>query len=60
MKTKYYELRRWDVKTGIPTEETLKELGLDDVAARLKKLGRLPAGAEKGKEKSQTIQAVLK
>jgi aldehyde:ferredoxin oxidoreductase len=33
----YYEVRGWDKKTGIPTEEKLRELGLDDVAEELKK-----------------------
>jgi len=33
----YYEVRGWDKKTGIPTEEKLRELGLDDVAKELRK-----------------------
>jgi aldehyde:ferredoxin oxidoreductase len=37
MKDEYYELRGWDVKTGIPTSKTLKGLGLKDVAKDLKK-----------------------
>ena len=28
----YYQLRGWDVATGIPTREKLRELGLEDVA----------------------------
>ena len=28
----YYEIRGWDLKTGIPTREKLLELGLGDVA----------------------------
>lgn len=35
----YYDERGWDVETGIPTEETLRELGLADVARDLKKRG---------------------
>lgn len=31
----YYEERGWDVKTGVPTRETLVGLGLKDVAADL-------------------------
>jgi aldehyde:ferredoxin oxidoreductase len=32
MKDEYYELRGYDVKTGIPTRKTLEELGLKNVA----------------------------
>ena len=38
----YYELRGWDKKTGLPTEERLIELGLDDIAKELVELGKLP------------------
>lgn len=31
----YYEARGWDPETGIPTEETLKDLGLDFVIGNL-------------------------
>lgn len=31
----YYQLRGWDIKTGIPTRAKLRELGLEDVADRL-------------------------
>ncbi|MFO7798092.1 MAG: aldehyde ferredoxin oxidoreductase family protein [Promethearchaeati archaeon] len=31
----YYEARGWDTETGIPTEETLKSLGLDFVIGNL-------------------------
>jgi hypothetical protein len=41
MKDEHYILRDWDVKTGIPTKETLKKFGLDD-AEDLKKQGILP------------------
>ena len=33
----YYKVRGWDKKTGIPTEKHLKELGLGDVARKMKK-----------------------
>jgi aldehyde:ferredoxin oxidoreductase len=36
MKREYYQLRRWDPATGLPTISTLKELGLEDIAAELK------------------------
>jgi aldehyde:ferredoxin oxidoreductase len=53
MKDEYYAIRGWDVKTGIPTEETLKKYDLGDVAQDLKKRGLLPNGAKtvKAKEK---------
>ncbi|MFW9987281.1 MAG: aldehyde ferredoxin oxidoreductase family protein [Candidatus Odinarchaeota archaeon] len=35
----YYEARGWDTKTGIPTDETLKSLGLDFVIRKLKPTG---------------------
>ena len=38
----YYEARGWDKETGIPTNETLKKLGLDFVIGKLK-----PAGGKK-------------
>ncbi len=31
----YYQKRGWDLKTGLPTEETLRRLKLDDVASDL-------------------------
>ncbi|MBI2870034.1 MAG: hypothetical protein HYX96_09445 [Chloroflexi bacterium] len=31
----YYRVRGWDIETGIPTGEKLRELGLSDVAAAL-------------------------
>jgi len=46
MKDEYYAIRGWDVKTGIPTEETLKKFGLDDVAKDLKKRRILPTAAK--------------
>jgi len=35
----YYDERGWDIETGIPTEKTLIEMGLKDVAQDLKKSG---------------------
>ena len=42
MKDEYYALRGWDIATGIPTKETLKLTGLQDVARDLEKRGKLP------------------
>ena len=36
MKSEYYQLRGWDVESGLPREAGLNELGLDDIAADLK------------------------
>ncbi|RLI26984.1 MAG: hypothetical protein DRO52_01450 [Candidatus Hecatellales archaeon] len=41
LKTHYYRLRGWDPSTGYPTEEKLKELGLEDVAAKLREMGKI-------------------
>jgi aldehyde:ferredoxin oxidoreductase len=41
MKSDYYRLRGWDVDSGLQPEEKLKELGLSDIAAELKKGGLL-------------------
>jgi aldehyde:ferredoxin oxidoreductase len=46
MKSEYYLIRGWDLKTGIPYEETLVEYGLDDVAKDLASLGILPERTE--------------
>ncbi|HJX24267.1 MAG TPA: aldehyde ferredoxin oxidoreductase family protein [Candidatus Bathyarchaeia archaeon] len=35
----YYILHKWNVATGLPTREKLEELGLEDVAEDLAKLG---------------------
>ncbi|MFC1994420.1 aldehyde ferredoxin oxidoreductase N-terminal domain-containing protein [Chloroflexota bacterium] len=35
MKDEYYQLRGWDVASGLQTEAKLKELGLDDIAEDL-------------------------
>lgn len=42
-KTMFYEEMGWDVKTGIPTRETLERLGLGYMADDLEKRGLLPA-----------------
>jgi len=39
----FYEELGWDVKTGVPTRETLEELGLKDVADELEEAKLLPA-----------------
>ncbi len=41
LKSEYYELRGWDVESGLPTEKKLRELELGDVAADLKSRGLL-------------------
>jgi hypothetical protein len=42
MLDEYYELRKWDKKTGWPTPEKLEELNLGDAADSLEKFNRLP------------------
>lgn len=41
MLDEYYTERGWDVEKGIPTKETLTELGMSDIAEDLTKQGRL-------------------
>ena len=41
MKSEYYELRGWDVASGLPTETKLKELELEDISGDLKEKGLL-------------------
>jgi aldehyde:ferredoxin oxidoreductase len=41
MKSEYYELRGWDVESGLPTKAKLEELELGDVATDLKRRGLL-------------------
>jgi aldehyde:ferredoxin oxidoreductase len=38
----YYELRGWDKNTGIPTKTKLNDIGLESVATKLERLGKLP------------------
>jgi aldehyde:ferredoxin oxidoreductase len=40
MLSEYYQTRGWDPQTGIPTRETLENLGLHDVSQELKKMGK--------------------
>jgi aldehyde:ferredoxin oxidoreductase len=35
MKDDYYRLMGWDLKTGMPTRETLMEYGLEEVAEKM-------------------------
>ncbi|MFQ5712184.1 MAG: aldehyde ferredoxin oxidoreductase family protein [Candidatus Geothermarchaeales archaeon] len=44
----YYDARGWDVRTGIPTKETLMELGLHDAAEELERHKLLPGFKGKG------------
>jgi aldehyde:ferredoxin oxidoreductase len=37
----FYELQRWDKATGLQTQKTLEDLGMDDVAEKLRKAGKL-------------------
>jgi len=39
MKEEYYQLRRWDMATGLQTRATLEELGLREVAEDLERRG---------------------
>lgn len=41
MLDEYYELRGWQVETGLPTKQRLVDLGLGEVAEELERLGRL-------------------
>ena len=41
MLDEYYELHGWSVDTGLPTAATLREVGLEDVAVELQKIGRI-------------------
>lgn len=36
LKSEYYQLRGWEVKSGLPTDTRLRDLELGDVAADLK------------------------
>lgn len=39
MLDRYYELHEWDIKTGMPTKDTLMKLGLNFVIEKIKKKG---------------------
>jgi len=41
LKDRYYELRGWDVDTGVPTRAKLEELGMKDVADKLQSAGKV-------------------
>jgi len=41
LKDRYYELRGWDVDTGVPTRTTLEDLGMKDVADKLQSAGKM-------------------
>ena len=41
MVKEYYELRGWDRDSGFPTKSKLLELGLEDIAEDLEKIGKL-------------------
>ena len=41
MKSEYYELRGWDIHSGLPTRTKLKELQLEDIARDLETRGLL-------------------
>jgi len=40
--SKYYEYAGWDPETAIPSEDTLKRVGLDELVRDVKKLKRRP------------------
>ena len=42
MKDRYYALRGWDQKTGLPTRATLEAYGMKEVADDLEARGLLP------------------
>ncbi|RMF97502.1 MAG: hypothetical protein D6734_02020, partial [Candidatus Schekmanbacteria bacterium] len=39
MLDEFYELRGWDVETGLQKKETLERLGLSDICEEVEKLG---------------------
>ena len=41
LKDEYYQLRGWNVQTGIPTQETLERYGLKEIADDLEGRGKL-------------------
>jgi aldehyde:ferredoxin oxidoreductase len=41
MLDEYYDLHGWDKATGFPTRKALEDLGLEDVAVDLEKIGKL-------------------
>lgn len=45
MLDQYYALHHWDIQTGLPTEQSLRELGLEDLIADLHRPARAPGRA---------------
>ncbi|MCJ7651925.1 MAG: aldehyde ferredoxin oxidoreductase family protein [Candidatus Lokiarchaeota archaeon] len=41
MLDEYYEFRKWDIKTGLQLKKTLNDLGLEEIADELLKLGKI-------------------
>jgi aldehyde:ferredoxin oxidoreductase len=41
-KSEFYQLKGWEVATGVPSKQKLKILGLNEVAAELENRGFLP------------------
>lgn len=41
LKSEYYELRGWNIESGLPTATKLQELGLGDIACDLEARGLL-------------------
>ena len=58
MKDKYYALRGWDIASGIPTQETLEQTGLKDIARDLEKLGKLPGKVAEDEAKQRSVSAL--
>jgi aldehyde:ferredoxin oxidoreductase len=44
MKDEYYQLRQWDIATGLQTRAKLAELGLKDIAQDLEQRGLIGGG----------------
>ena len=47
MLDKYYELHGWDIETGLPTPESLKQIGLEDIAQMIAGRGLMLANKTK-------------
>ena len=48
LKDEYYELRGWDVASGLPKMRTLQDLGLQDIAGDLAHRGLVAEGQSSG------------
>jgi aldehyde:ferredoxin oxidoreductase len=53
MKSEYYELRGWDVASGLQTRKNLDDLGLRDVADDLESRGLLGSSASSVSESTK-------